>query len=276
MTVTAGRHRGPSVGLSRRSILAGGGAALGLATAGLAVSAGSNTAPAEAAGSWGNWPNGEIPLSALDMVAGAFLRPDAADSMAALLDQFRWEMQTGLGIEEGYRTLDRQIYLRDLYLTGKGNLAAVPGTSNHGWGLAVDFRYPGSVTSTPGFSWLLANAPSFGWTWAGRTFAQVEPWHWEYDESAAREALTPWQRDEKDEQMLYLLQATDNTMTPVVRWALTGPGYWTVVTTTATAKSLALRFGNPPGCVWSEWDAAYNAAVASGFKPAPGQTSRTI
>jgi hypothetical protein len=37
-----------------------------------------------------------------------------------------------------YRTLNEQRYLYNLYLQGRGNLAAVPGTSNHGLGLAVD------------------------------------------------------------------------------------------------------------------------------------------
>ena len=38
-----------------------------------------------------------------------------------------------------YRTYAKQVYLWQLYRAGRGNLAAYPGTSNHGWGLAVDF-----------------------------------------------------------------------------------------------------------------------------------------
>lgn len=50
--------------------------------------------------------------------------------------------------------------------------AAVPGTSNHGWGLAVD------VASASGarLEWLLANADDFGWSWE----VQSEPWHIRY------------------------------------------------------------------------------------------------
>lgn len=47
--------------------------------------------------------------------------------------------------------------------------AAVPGTSNHGWGLAVDIvRGPGAV------EWLVAHAHEDGWC----AELQSEPWHW--------------------------------------------------------------------------------------------------
>lgn len=66
--------------------------------------------------------------------------------------------------------------------------AAVPGTSNHGWGLAVDCAWDDDlsdgvgpddatgITSHPGWSWLLANAERFGWSWE----LQSEPWHLRY------------------------------------------------------------------------------------------------
>ena len=41
-------------------------------------------------------------------------------------------------IGNGFRTREQQQYFYDLYLSGEGNLAAVPGTSNHEFGLAVD------------------------------------------------------------------------------------------------------------------------------------------
>ena len=41
------------------------------------------------------------------------------------------------GSMSSYRTLEQQKLLYGRYLAG-GNLAAVPGQSNHGWGLAVD------------------------------------------------------------------------------------------------------------------------------------------
>lgn len=66
--------------------------------------------------------------------------------------------------------------------------AAVPGTSNHGWGLAVDSAWDDdladgvgpddatAITSHPGWKWLLANAHRFGWSWE----LQSEPWHLRY------------------------------------------------------------------------------------------------
>jgi hypothetical protein len=46
------------------------------------------------------------------------------------------------GAQGCYRDLAHQRELYSLYLSGQGNLAAVPGTSNHGWGLAVDLATP--------------------------------------------------------------------------------------------------------------------------------------
>ena len=48
---------------------------------------------------------------------------------------------------------------------------ACPGTSNHGWGLAVDV-----ANVTKALPWLLERAPAFGWSWE----LQSEPWHIRY------------------------------------------------------------------------------------------------
>lgn len=59
--------------------------------------------------------------------------------------------------------------------------AAVPGTSNHGWGKAVDFQNLGGYGSS---SWerFADIAPDYGWSNAeGRDID--EPWHWVYDSS---------------------------------------------------------------------------------------------
>lgn len=52
-------------------------------------------------------------------------------------------------------------------------VAAVPGTSNHGWGLAID------IASAFGdrLAWLEANAVRFGWSWET---VPSEPWHIRY------------------------------------------------------------------------------------------------
>ena len=55
-------------------------------------------------------------------------------------------------------------------------MAALPGTSNHGWGKAVDLGEPGGMTFTsPGHRWLSANAGTYGFV--GLSF---EAWHWSY------------------------------------------------------------------------------------------------
>lgn len=60
--------------------------------------------------------------------------------------------------------------------------AAVPGSSTHGWGLAVDIalgEHPSTAAPiTPALQWLLANATDFGWCWE----SQAEPWHLNYFE----------------------------------------------------------------------------------------------
>lgn len=74
-------------------------------------------------------------------------------------------------IVSGYRTMDQQRYLYNLYLSGRGNLAARPGYSNHQSGLALDLN-----TSSGGvYSWLNNNASRFGF----RRTVPSEPWHWE-------------------------------------------------------------------------------------------------
>lgn len=67
---------------------------------------------------------------------------------------------------------------------GKGQ-AAKPGTSNHGFGLAVDFANQNLsklTTSMEQYKWLLANAGKFGFRrlpW-GNKGENWEAWHWEY------------------------------------------------------------------------------------------------
>jgi hypothetical protein len=61
-------------------------------------------------------------------------------------------------------------------------MAAVPGTSNHGWGLAVDtclYRdnaVVGITANMPMFNWMQLNAFRYGLSWE----AQSEPWHLRY------------------------------------------------------------------------------------------------
>jgi hypothetical protein len=77
-----------------------------------------------------------------------------------------------LRIASGFRTMAHQQALYRAYRRGRGNLAAVPGHSNHQSGHALDLN-----TSTPGvLRWLERNARRFGF----RRTVPTEPWHWEW------------------------------------------------------------------------------------------------
>jgi Putative peptidoglycan binding domain/D-alanyl-D-alanine carboxypeptidase len=85
--------------------------------------------------------NGHIPLGELAAIRGGYLRRDAAAAFNAMDHASTVKFNVPLrpaGPVSSYRTYAQQVVLWNLYRAGRGNLAAVPGTSNHGWGLAVD------------------------------------------------------------------------------------------------------------------------------------------
>ena len=139
-------------------------------------------------GDVGSYPNGLIPPSLLCPLWGAgghILRADAAAAYSAMSKAFAAETGSPLCITDSYRSLELQI---DLKLR-KPVLAARPGTSEHGWGKAVDFcDWRGGARASLDFSsatyaWLSANGPRFGWynpSWARQGGSKPEPWHWEY------------------------------------------------------------------------------------------------
>jgi hypothetical protein len=89
------------------------------------------------------YANGHLPPSQLAMIPGGHLRRDAASAWNAMCLEIRARGLTAprpAGHDSSYRPFDRQQYFYRLYKAGKGNTAAVPGTSNHGWGVAVDVR----------------------------------------------------------------------------------------------------------------------------------------
>ena len=59
--------------------------------------------------------------------------------------------------------------------------AATPGTSNHGWGRAIDWGSGVQTLGSAEHSWMVANAPLFGWWWPTqfRAAPYLEPWHFE-------------------------------------------------------------------------------------------------
>lgn len=125
--------------------------------------------------------NGQIPAADLCelWVSGQMLRGDAAVALSELNMNFRAAFGRDICLTDSYRTLAEQ---RRLAYTKPG-LAASPGTSNHGWGLAIDLCTSENRSQSV-MSWLSENGPTFGWDnpdWARRGGSGAyEPWHWEY------------------------------------------------------------------------------------------------
>jgi hypothetical protein len=147
--------------------------------------------------------NGELPASLLVPCGiGNFkMTPRAAAAMRALV-----AAATAAGFQvratgtyrdyDGQERLFRSRYTRE-YLPGRPSklwngetwhqlpgtsMAAVPSTSNHGLGVAIDFAEERDgdpqveSVSTAFVTWLVGNAHRFGFS----AEAQSEPWHWRY------------------------------------------------------------------------------------------------
>jgi cell wall-associated NlpC family hydrolase len=146
---------------------------------------GGGAASPGASGAWGGYPNGLIPMSALCGVGIGqhALRCDAAQGFVQMSRAFARASGRGLCITDSYRTFNAQV---DLYRR-KPALAAVPGTSNHGWGLAIDMCGGVQSFGSAEYRWMAQNGPAFGWVnphWARPGGGREEPWHWEYVGSA--------------------------------------------------------------------------------------------
>ncbi len=131
--------------------------------------------------SWGGWANGQIPAEALCRlgVHGHALRCDAAASYQQMSTAYAAAFGAPLCITDSYRSLGAQVAA----FYAKPALAAVPGTSNHGWALAVDLCGGINVAGTPQWTWMTQNAGRFGFVqpdWAAPGGEKPEPWHWEY------------------------------------------------------------------------------------------------
>jgi len=149
--------------------------------------------PASGPGAWGDHANGRIPADALcpiDPAGQQRLRCDAAAAFAQMDAAYRARFASGISITDSYRSFDDQVRLKASWCDrGACNMAAEPGTSNHGWGLALDLGGGINSFGTAEHEWMQANAPAFGWHhphWARRGGGKQEPWHWEYGTGAER------------------------------------------------------------------------------------------
>ncbi|MFE9242121.1 D-alanyl-D-alanine carboxypeptidase family protein [Nocardiopsis sp. NPDC006938] len=123
--------------------------------------------------------NGRVPQTLLCPLpqAGERLRADAATAFVALDRDFRSEFGRPMCVTDSYRPYHEQVRLFQEMLPG---MAARPGTSAHGLGLAVDLCGGVNELDAPEHRWMLDHAPEHGWhnpEWARDGF---EPWHWEF------------------------------------------------------------------------------------------------
>jgi len=124
--------------------------------------------------------NGSLPAGDLSPIPGGQLRADAAGAWLAMRSFIG--KQKGIWIcptspRTSYRALKDQQYFWNLYKSGKGALAAVPGTSNHGWGIAVDLPTPAMQAA------VRECGHTFGWGIRGGKLssdAPSEAWHCTY------------------------------------------------------------------------------------------------
>ncbi len=124
--------------------------------------------------------NGELPADSLCTLFDGHtqMRADAAVALANLNEAYVAKFGSDMCLASGYRTLAQQYVVK----AEKGGLAVTPGTSNHGWGLAVDFC--SRETSGARWAWLKENGPLYGFQ--NPSWAQYggggphEPWHWEF------------------------------------------------------------------------------------------------
>lgn len=130
---------------------------------------GANRVPTDLAA----YGNGRIPDSALAPVGdtGKKMWGPAAAAMTKLIAAAKADGVT-VGVTETYRPYDEQVQLaasKGLY--SQGGLAAKPGTSEHGWGIAADLQLNGAAQA-----WMQRNAPSYGF----QADVPGESWHWAY------------------------------------------------------------------------------------------------
>ncbi|HWS39098.1 MAG TPA: M15 family metallopeptidase, partial [Actinoplanes sp.] len=77
-----------------------------------------------------------------------------------------------IGITDSYRPYAEQVDLaRRKGLYSQGGLAAKPGTSEHGWGMATDLDL-----NSEALSWMRKNGKDYGYV---ESVAR-ESWHWSY------------------------------------------------------------------------------------------------
>jgi len=130
------------------------------------------------------YSNGYLPedrLCSLPWDRAELLLCQAADDLQRLNAAFKARYGINIPINDSYRDYDGQVQARAVH----GNLAAVPGTSNHGWAAAIDIAgaaLPGGYDGDA-YLWLRQQLTAYNWvlpSWARPGGTKPEPWHFEY------------------------------------------------------------------------------------------------
>ncbi len=117
--------------------------------------------------------NGKIPANALEKVGTTRhkLWAPAAESLNQMIGDAKKE-GVDIGITDSYRPYEEQVDLaRRKGLYSQGGLAAKPGTSEHGWGMATDLDL-----NSKALGWMRQNAEKYGFV----NNVARENWHWAY------------------------------------------------------------------------------------------------
>lgn len=116
------------------------------------------------------------------------LAPAATLALVQMNNAYKSRFGNNIFITDAYRTYAEQVILK----AAKGDLAATPGTSNHGLGLALDLGGGINSFGTAQYNWMADNAAKYGWvnpSWAQQGGSKPEPWHWEFVGTTSGKAL---------------------------------------------------------------------------------------
>jgi len=129
-------------------------------------------------GPWGGYSNGLIPSSELcAIIGGGRLRPDAAIAFNKMSQAYARTFGHAICVTDSYRGYAAQVAV----FRKRPSFAAVPGTSNHGWALAVDLGCGIQNYGSAQYRWMTAHAGAYGWVHPSWALSNpFEPWHWEF------------------------------------------------------------------------------------------------
>lgn len=209
---------------------------------------------------WSGHKNGQIPLSALALIPNTnkqYIKKSLLPGLQALRAAFKKHFGTQLDIVEAYRDLRRQENLRYAWVHHYPgyNLAAIPGTSLHGWALSVDFGSGVNIYGSAEKKWMDKHAPAYGFLPTGNGFDPREAWHFDgtgrtYVASTGHTTTIPKPESEFDMSVIKYYYKTDK---PQIEYGIYGmelPGGYRVSTDENTGSAWGRLYGKDDGAPW--------------------------